>query len=315
MLARVCTRVSPGRIPADRACDRLLTLTSRKGSPVFDYHVHTTQSADCATPIFASCEAAIQRGIAEIAFTDHIEHEPADMSFGFYDYGTYMDDIDQARERYGDDLVILSGAEIDFNTRIAPDVEAFLESHRFDFVIGSVHYGDLGEIIFPEYFRTRSLDDVLLPYFEQIHAAVETGWFDTIGHIDLPKRYAPEVAGEYIPSRYADVLGDVFRSMIERGITFEINTSGLRQAPKTSMPGPQIVALWSSLGGEAVTTGSDSHVPETIGADFERTLSMLKLLGIRQISTFRNRERTNVPIEDVFPASRTRTTEHGISHV
>jgi len=256
---------------------------------VFDYHVHTTQSADCATPIFASCEAAIQQGISEIAFTDHIEHEPADMGFGFFDYTRYMDDLVEARDRYGDDLIILSGAEVDFNTRIADDVEAFLGSHQFDFVIGSVHYGDLGEIIFPEYFSGRSLEDVMLPYFEQVHAAVETGWFDTIGHIDLPKRYAPGSAGEYIPSRYADALGDVFTTMIENGTTFEINTSGLRQAPKTSMPGPQIVALWTALGGMAVTTGSDSHVPETIGAGFERTLSMLKLLGISQVSTFRER--------------------------
>jgi len=281
---------------------------------VFDYHVHTTQSADCATPIFASCEAAIQQGVSEIAFTDHIEHEPADMGFGFFDYTRYMDDLVEARDRYGDDLIILSGAEVDFNTRIADDVEAFLGSHQFDFVIGSVHYGDLGEIIFPEYFSGRSLEDVMLPYFEQVHAAVETGWFDTIGHIDLPKRYAPGSAGEYIPSRYADALGDVFTTMIENGTTFEINTSGLRQAPKTSMPGPQIVALWTALGGMAVTTGSDSHVPETIGAGFERTLSMLKLLGISQVSTFRERQRTNVPIDDIVSAPRTRTSEHGISH-
>lgn len=309
----IVTDCAVERYPEPRSCDRL--LTARKGQRVFDYHVHTTQSADCATPIFASCEAAIQRGISEIAFTDHIEHEPRDMSFGFFDYAAYMEDMHRARERYGDNLVILSGAEVDFNTRIADDVEAFLESHQFDFVIGSVHYGDLGEIIFPNYFTERSMDEVMFRYFEQIHAAVETGWFDTIGHIDLPKRYAPESAGEYIPSRYADVLGEIFRSMIRRGVTFEINTSGLRQAPKTSMPGPQIVALWTSLGGTAVTTGSDSHVPETIGADFERTLSMLKLLGITQISTFRERQRTNVPINDVVPAPLTRITEHGISHV
>lgn len=273
---------------------------------MFDYHVHTTQSADCATPIFASCESAIRRGIAEIAFTDHIEHEPADMSYRFFDYATYMADIERARDRYGDQLVILSGAEVDFNTGIAAEVESFLQSHEFDFVIGSVHYGELGEIIFPEYFASRSIDDVMLPYFEQIHAAVETGWFDSIGHVDLPKRYAPLTAGEYIPTRYTGELRQIFRSMIDRGLTFEINTSGLRQAPKTSMPGPQIVAIYTELGGRAVTTGSDSHVPETIGAGFERTLSMLKLLGITEISSFRQRRRSNVPIDEIV-----RTAEVG----
>lgn len=266
---------------------------------MFDYHVHTTQSADCTTPIRASCEAAINRGIREIAFTDHIEHEPADMSYGFFDYQTYMADIQGARDRYGDRLTILSGAEVDFNTRIADDVEAFLGSHQFDFVIGSIHYGDLGEIIFPEYFAGRSIEEVMVPYLEQVRAAVETGWFDTIGHIDLPKRYAPPSAGEYVPMRFEAELTEIFRSMIARGLTFEINTSGLRQAPKTSMPGPQVAGLYAALGGRAVTIGSDSHVPETIGAGFARTLAMLKLLGIEHVSTFRQRRRVNVPIDQV----------------
>ena len=34
---------------------------------MFDYHVHTTQSADCITPINDSCEAAIRAGVTEIA--------------------------------------------------------------------------------------------------------------------------------------------------------------------------------------------------------------------------------------------------------
>jgi histidinol-phosphatase (PHP family) len=93
---------------------------------VFDYHVHTTQSADCNTPIEASCAAAIRAGVTEIAFTDHIDHEPADPACGFYNYETYLESIERARARFGDDLVILKGAEVDFNTRIADEVEAFL---------------------------------------------------------------------------------------------------------------------------------------------------------------------------------------------
>ena len=266
---------------------------------MFDYHVHTTQSADCSTPIFDSCEAAIRAGVTEIAFTDHIEHEPADMSYGFYDYTTYMRDLNIARERYGDHLVILAGAEVDFNTGIASEVEEFLGKHEFDFVIGSVHYGDDGEIIFPEYFDTRSVVDVMKPYYEQIQAAAETGWFDTIGHIDLPKRYAPVSAGAYDPLACQLELESALKAIIDAGISFEINTSGLRQTPKTSMPGPQIVDLYVSLGGSLITTGSDSHVPETIGAGFDRTLEMLELCGINGISSFRNRQRTTVPISKI----------------
>ena len=266
---------------------------------MLDYHVHTTQSADCNTPIDASCAAAIAAGVTEIAFTDHIEHEPADMSFGFYDYEAYMRSVETARERFGDRLTVLAGAEVDFNRRIKDDVERFLERHDYDFVIGSVHYGDSGEIIFPEYFDQRSLDDVFLAYYEEIHAAADTGWFDTIGHIDLPKRYAPAAAGDYDPLRYRDSLEAIFRTLIARGTSFEINTSGIRQAPKASMPSAQIVELYVRQGGLLVTMGSDSHIPETIGAGFVRTFTMLELAGITDVSRFRNRVREQVPISEL----------------
>lgn len=263
---------------------------------MFDYHVHTTHSADCTTPIHASCEAAISQGVTEIAFTDHIEHEPADMSFGFYHYDAYMADLQRARDDFGDRLVILAGAEVDFNRRIADQVAEFVSTHEFDLVIGSVHYGEAGEIIFPEYFDRRSLDAVFIPYYEDVHAAVESGLFDTIGHIDLPKRYAPTHAGTYDPLRYESELSAIFTSMIERRMSFEINTSGMRQAPRTSMPGPQIISLYTGLGGSLITIGSDSHVPETIGAGIRETLGMLELCGVDSVSSFRNRQRFQVPI-------------------
>jgi histidinol-phosphatase (PHP family) len=272
---------------------------------VLDYHVHTTHSVDCNTPIEASCEAAIAAGVTEIAFTDHVDHEPSDYGFGFYRYDEYLASVERARERFGERLVILAGAEVDFNTRIASQVEDFLARHDgFDFVIGSVHYGDGGEIIFPDYFATRSIDDVFVPYYEQLHAAVESGWFDTIGHIDLPKRYAPLSAGDYDPLRYERHLRPVLRSLIERGISFEINTSGIRQAPKTSMPAGQVVALYTSMGGRLITTGSDSHVPDTIGAGLAQTLEMLQLCGITEVSSFRKRQRTQVPIASLSTSVR-----------
>lgn len=270
---------------------------------MFDYHVHTHYSADCETPMRASCQAAIAAGISEIAFTDHIEHEPADESFGYYRYDAYLAELAQARDEFGDRLTILAGAEVDFNTGIASRVEAFLATHTYDFIIGSVHYGHNGEIIFPDYFAGKSLDDVFLPYYEQIQAAAETGWFDTIGHLDLPKRYMPASHGPYDPERYRSSLQHIFTALIDRGTSFEINTSGLRQAPKASMPGPRIVAWYAEAGGELITTGTDSHVPGTIGTGLPETLEMLSLCGITSVSSFRRRQRSNVPISSLMPAA------------
>ncbi len=263
---------------------------------MFDYHVHSEFSVDCAAPMAASCRAAIAAGVTEITFTDHVDHEPADLGYGYYRAEDYFRAVEAARAEFGDRLTILAGAEVDFNERIADQVERFLAAHRYDFVIGSVHYGASGAIIFPDYFAERTLDEVFVPYFEQVRLAVETGWFDTIGHLDLPKRYAPRTHRDYDPLAYRDVLAPIFAAMIRHGVAFEINTSGLRQAPKTSMPGPAIVRWYVEAGGELITTGTDSHAPQTIGAGIPKTLDMLELCGISTIAAFRERRARLVPI-------------------
>ncbi len=266
---------------------------------MFDYHVHTEFSVDCKVPMADSCRAAIAAGVTEIAFTDHVDHEPADLGFGYYRAEDYFRSVEAVRAEFGDRLSILAAAEVDFNERIADQVERFLAAHRYDFVIGSVHYGAGGSIIFPEYFAERTLDEVFVPYFEQVGLAVETGWFDTIGHLDLPKRYAPRTHRDYDPLAYRDVLAPIFAAMIRRGVAFEINTSGLRQAPKTSMPGPAIVRWYVEAGGELITTGTDSHAPQTVGAGIPKTLDMLELCGIQAVAAFSERRRRLVPIAEL----------------
>lgn len=274
---------------------------------MLDYHVHTEFSVDCDTPMMDSCRAAIAAGVTEIAFTDHLDHEPADPGFGYYRPEEYLRQIETAREQFGDELTILAGVEVDFNQRIAPQVENFIRNYgaEYDFIIGSVHYTESGELIFPQYFRNRSLDDVFIPYYRQIKLAIETGWFDTIGHLDLPKRYAPVAThGTYDPAAYRELLEPIFEALIRQSMSFEINTSGLRQTPKTSMPGPAIVRWYVEAGGEMITTGTDSHVAETIGSGLERTLDMLALCGISSVSAVRGRQRRQIPIAELRRAEQ-----------
>ena len=269
---------------------------------MLDYHVHTEFSVDCKIPMAEQCEAAIAAGVTEIAFTDHVDHEPKDIGTGYWNGERYFESLERCREQYGDHLTILAGVEVDFNERIAADVEQFLSKYSFDFVIGSVHYGDNGEIIFQEYFDGRSWDDVYLPYIERLKLAAKSGWFDTLGHIDLPKRYAPKDKRDFDPLRFKDHLLGLYTALIENGVAFEINTSGLRQTPKTSMPGPAIVRWYAEAGGTLITTGTDSHAPQHVGTGLAQTYDMLELCGIDSIATFRGRQRTQRSIAEIRSA-------------
>jgi histidinol-phosphatase (PHP family) len=278
-----------------RRPDRL----DRERSALFDYHVHTEFSVDCATAIATSCEAAIEAGITEIAFTDHIDHQASDPGFGYYRIEDYFRSLEDARQEFGDRLTILAGAEIDFHTETYDAVEKWVNANleRYDFTIGSVHYASEGRMIYPPLYDELTLDMLFTAYLEEIQAAVRTGWFCSIGHLDIPKRYLPKQKRTYDPGDIRVRLQPVFEAMIESNVGFEINTSGIRQAPKTSMPGPAIVRWYADAGGNRITTGTDSHTERTIGAGVPLTLEMLRLCGIPNVTSFRNRVGTPVSID------------------
>ncbi len=277
---------------------------------MLDYHVHTEFSVDCKIPMAEQCKAAIAVGVTEIAFTDHIDHEPTDPGLNYWRAEDYFASLEACRRTFGDQLTILAGAEVDFNERIVEEVDRFLGRYEFDFVIGSVHYGDNGQIIFQDYFADRSWDEVYLPYLTRLKLAASSGYFDTLGHIDLPKRYAPIAKRTYDPLQFKEGLLDLFATLIEHQVAFEINTSGLRQTPKTSMPGPVIARWYAEAGGKLITTGTDSHAPQTIGAGIPMTLDMLELCGISEVASFRKRQRTMRPISSLRPRKVTGMT-HG----
>ena len=268
---------------------------------MFDYHVHSTFSVDCAIPMEQSCEAAVAAGVTEIAITDHVDHVPADLGYGFYRPDDYLRELDAVREKFAGRLTVLRGAEVDYNDSTIDDVSRFLDRYRneYDFIIGSVHYFSDGSMIFPDYFAGKTLEEVFLPYLDQVERAVETGWFDSIGHLDLPKRYAPKTHRDYDPLVFKQRLEPIFDRMIARGVAFEINTSGLRQTPRTSMPSGLIVRWYADRGGKLITTRSDSHAAQTVGAGVATTLDMLQLCGISSVASFRKHQATPVSISSL----------------
>jgi histidinol-phosphatase (PHP family) len=62
------------------------------------------------------------------------------------------------------------------------------------------------------------------------------------------------------------------------------------------MPGPAIVRWYAEQGGTIITTGTDSHAAQTVGAGLQKTLNMLRLAGIDSLASFRDRRATLVPI-------------------
>ncbi len=234
-----------------------------------DAHLHTRLSPDADADLDAYAELAVERGIAELAITDHLDFEPGAPAFGFATFEERERVVREAAERWADRVAIRFGIEITYQIRHEAEIREHLDRHAYDFVIGSVHVmaGSPYEASrVASFVDGRSLPEILEPYFREVLAAARSGLFDALGHLDFVKRYlVPHVE----PARLAsapELYEPILRALVDGGTGLEINTSGLRQAAEELYPAPWAVARFRELGGERITIGSDAHRLHSFGA-------------------------------------------------
>jgi len=255
-----------------------------------DYHVHTRFSCDSETLMSAACEAAITQGIAEVAFTDHLDFGPADPP-GYFRPLEYLAAIEQCRARYADRLTIRAGIEAGEPHLFPSETQAILSVGPFDYVIGSAHYADGMQPAWKRPFFEQPMRRACEAYFQQVVRLAADGEFDILGHLDLIKRDARKYHLPYDgPGPYADLIRTALRSLVERGKGLEINTSPLRRGQPEPCPSLEILQWYRELGGEILTFGSDAHTARDIGADFDVALAIAQAAGFDRLATFECRQ-------------------------
>jgi histidinol-phosphatase (PHP family) len=246
---------------------------------MLDYHVHSTCSGDGKATIDQMCARAVELGIREIAFTEHVVYNPADICYGTFDLDRYRSEIDAARSKF--DLKILTGIEF-CDPHLYPHELAITHTWGLDIIMGSVHWvGDA--MISVDSFAGLDVMETYRQYFDEVLKAVQTGGFDILAHFDLVKRFGVRYAPFRVES-FREQIRAILEVMIERGIALELNTSGLRQPCAEMFPGRETLELYRSLGGRLVTIGSDSHRTEQLGFGLKEGLSLLQSLGFTPLT-------------------------------
>jgi histidinol-phosphatase (PHP family) len=271
-----------------------------------DAHVHTDLSPDSDVPIDVYAALAVELGVAELAITDHVDFDPRDPA---YEYATFRDRERTAREaaeRWADrGLAIRFGAELTFNTNWEAELRTHLARHAYDFTIGSVHDWPESPYV-PGIVRTwvhdRPLDEVVEPYFSQVVAAARSGLFDTIGHLDVVKRYLhPHVLPDQLAAR-PDIYEPVLAALVDSGTGLEVNTSGLRQAVAEAYPASAVVERFRELGGRRVTVGSDAHRAEWLAWGLDEGYRILARAEFAELTFRRGRGQVAIPLPGRFAA-------------
>ncbi|MGI6147589.1 MAG: histidinol-phosphatase HisJ family protein [Bacillota bacterium] len=245
-----------------------------------DFHVHSSFSLDSMTHMFEMCEAAIARGLTSVCFTEHVEFDPADFGYGFFDYDRYRAGIQEARARYGHILRIGMGAEVSFTSKKVDEIRDFLANHEFDFVLGSLHMIDELFIGGDEYFEGRTEEEVYAPYWAELAAMASSGLFKRIGHLDYLKQAHPPTWGPFSFEHWQDHIARALEAILASGATIEVNTSGIRKGLGEPFPSWEIIELYKALGGVSVTMGSDAHRPWHVAGYFDIVGARLEQMGL-----------------------------------
>jgi len=277
-----------------------------------DAHLHTDQSPDSNVPIDVYAALALARGIPEIAITDHVDFDARDPAYDYVTFAERERTVRSAAERWAPRGVLIRfGAELTYNRSWEGDLRDHLRRHRYDYMIGSVHDWP-GSPYTPSRIRTwasgRPIDEVVAPYFAEIVAAAQSGLFDTIGHLDVVKRYLhPHVMPGDLAAR-PELLDAALAAVADSGAALEVNTSGLRQRAGETYPAPWAVVRYRELGGLRVVAGSDGHRADWFAWGLEAGYRALIEAGFASLTFRRGGDSVQVDLPARLRATGGRTS-------
>jgi histidinol-phosphatase (PHP family) len=228
-----------------------------------------------------SCERAIEIGLPAIAFTEHADWALVHEGQHAVDIAGYLDAVERCRAKYKG-LRILTGVELGEPHRFPEETAAILAAAPLDHVLGSIHsirYD--GNLLDASQFRLREGIDfprAVREYFRETLAMIESGQpFETLAHIDYPKRYWLDGMAPYREEDYKEEIRAVLSAAARTGRVLEVNTTrGDKLCPDLT-----VVRWWRDLGGQAVSYGSDAHQPDKVAGGFELATQMVQAAGFK----------------------------------
>ncbi len=254
-----------------------------------DLHSHTTFS-DGRSSHSEMVEAAIQRGIAVYGISDHLcfhDNPWTTKPHLFEDMRSTM----AALKAGTSSAKILFGMEVDYVPGCGSRVALLKADNGWDYIIGSVHYlGDWNIDSNAPDWEGKDVDATYSRYLDLLEEMVDTGLYNIVGHLDLPKKY-----GHYSSIDLAEKYLSIGQKIKAKNMAYEINTNGRIKPCNDFYPHRTIVELYHQLGVD-VTLGSDAHHRDNVGQFFDEAAAMLRAVGYTRICYFEKGEKRYLPL-------------------
>ncbi|CAA9519832.1 MAG: Histidinol-phosphatase [uncultured Solirubrobacteraceae bacterium] len=272
-----------------------------------DYHLHLRPDAPRTPPAeyFTGANAeryravAQERGVAELGCSEHVYRFAQALDVWQHPLWreSATDDLDGYAGFVREQTDLKLGIEADFIAGREDRMASLLDTHDWDFVVGSVHFVGEHSVDHDGYeiwdHRSQRPDELWRRYFRTLGEAARTGMFDILAHPDLVKIWGPRrPVPEGDLRRFYELAMD---GIAESQIAVEVSTAGLRKPVGELYPARAFLEMCIDAGCP-VALSSDAHVPGDVARDYERALELLDAVGVRELAVFERRERRLEPL-------------------
>ena len=255
---------------------------------MFDYHMHSRVSFDGHDSGEALARAALNAGLKEICFTDHLDYDPLDkMGCMAFDTDAYNAEYD-ALSLPG--LRIRRGMEFGMTPENVAQFQQDLQRRPFDFVLGSIHFVDDLDVYFQEWWDGKTVLQAEKRYLDATLECVRLhDDFDVLAHLTYIAQPHCHPAPRPVPySEHSEVIDEILRTLASKGKGLEMNSSGVDRCGGF-LPTAEYFRRFKELGGEIVTIGSDAHRTDRVGQySFEACEILKDIFGY--VCTFEGRK-------------------------
>jgi histidinol-phosphatase (PHP family) len=260
-----------------------------------DYHVHTFRCGHAGGATRKFIQAGVERGLLEIAITDHIplyflppaKRDPH-LAMREDQFDGYLEEVRTLQRAFFGVLPVRLGLEADYAEGYEEDLGQWLAKADWDLVLGSVHLVAGGWIDAPgseRRFEREGTENLYREYYRLLARAASSGAFDVLSHFDLPKKFGARPKAPL--EREEDVA---IEAALSAGCAVEINSAGLRKPVGEIYPEARLLRKIIAAG-VPITFSSDAHAPAEVGFGYDRSLAHALDCGAKEFVTFEKRRK------------------------
>lgn len=272
------------------------------------YHTHN-RYCDGQGEIADYAAAAVGAGLEALGVSSHAPLVfPDSSAMRAEDLPAYCAEVVRLRAAYCGRLRVHLGLEMDYLPEHADALWALVAPHRFDYLVGAVHFvghdpngapwafdltrrgfeqglqeifgGDVRALVGAYYARVRGL----AAWSRSLGGDQPGGGIAIVAHLDLIKLWNGD--GRYFredAAWYRDEVEATLQACARAGLIVEVNTAGWRDGPGAPYPSAWILRRCLDLEIPLVVT-TDAHRPEHVAAFHAEAAALLREVGAASLA-------------------------------